>query len=94
VSLSEIEVRRIKDQTIREVIGKLTANARDPERIGRRVLAWEFKLRQAESGERLLQLAKRLGISVSGASQAVADAEGALIEIKHFTPMSSHPDAP
>jgi uncharacterized protein YigA (DUF484 family) len=81
--LSDIETRRIRDETIREVIRHLMQNARDPERIGRRVLAWDFKLREGEQREKLLTFAKTLGVSSARASTAVSEAEADLFEVRN-----------
>lgn len=85
--LSEIETRRIKDETVREVLRRLVKNAKDPERIGRRVLAWDFELRRGEQREKLLTFAQRLGVSSAAASQSVAEAEAALFEVRSLTPV-------
>jgi hypothetical protein len=79
--LSDIEARRIRDETVREVIARLRKGASDPERIGRRVLAWDYRLRQAATGEKLVKFAQRLEVSPARASIAVSDAHAALSEI-------------
>jgi hypothetical protein len=83
-TLSEIEVRKIKDATVREVISRLTQGAVDASRIGRRVLVWDFKLRRAGEGEKLKCLAARLNVSSARMSQAVADVEAHLFEIRNI----------
>jgi len=77
-TLTEIEVRRIRDETIREVIRRLTKGATDRERIGSRVVAWEYRLKDAAQREKMLILAKRLGVSAPRVSQAVAVADAEL----------------
>jgi uncharacterized protein YigA (DUF484 family) len=81
-TLSEIEIRRIKDETIRSVIDRLTQNARTPERIGKRVLAWKFQLRAQSQREKLLSFSKRLGMASSSASVAVTAAETHINDIR------------
>jgi hypothetical protein len=84
--LSDIEIRRIREQAIRDLLRELTTLARDPERIGRRVLALEYRLNRAAKGELLLTFAKRLGVSSARASVAVSDAEATLFELRKVTP--------
>ena len=88
-TLSEIEIRQIKDATIREVIRKLTKGARDPERIGRRVLMWQFTLNPV--GKKL-SLAKQLGVAEATVSIALTDAHAALSELRKATSASQPAD--
>ena len=86
--LSDIEVRRIRDATVREVIDRLTKGAASPERIGRRVLVWKHQL---VGNEKVKDLAHRLNVSSARISQAVADASEDLYEIRNITKTVSPP---
>jgi hypothetical protein len=57
------DTKAIIDATIRHVIGELLLDARDPERIGRRVLTIDFALRQEKAKLKQLDLAHELGVS-------------------------------
>jgi hypothetical protein len=82
-ALSEIEARQIQDKTIRDVIARLTERATDPERIGRRVLVWKFQLHRTGESEKVIDLAKRLGVSQPCASQAIAEAQSNIHNLRN-----------
>ena len=81
-NLPSEEVQRIRDENTRELVFHLCKNARDPERIGRRLLVMEYQLQRKASSEKVIDLAKRLGVSQPRASKALADSEAALFAIK------------
>jgi hypothetical protein len=82
MTIASPEVQAIREQTVREVIRYLTKDARDLERIGRRVLLWEYQLRRKESEEKVISLAQRLGVSQPRVSKALADVQESLLAIK------------
>jgi uncharacterized protein YigA (DUF484 family) len=82
---ADIHDRRIRDETMREVIGRLTQNAREPDRIGRRVLAWQFKLAQGDERDKLLTFAARLKVTSAAASQAVTAAQEDIHEVRNLS---------
>jgi DNA-directed RNA polymerase sigma subunit (sigma70/sigma32) len=68
--MSETEKRGIRKQAIRELVEFLTANARNPEEVGRRVTAFRFLLSD-DDVETQTDLAEKLGISRQRASVVV-----------------------
>jgi len=84
-TLSDIEARQLRDATVRVVIARLTARATDPERIGRRVLVWKFQLNQNAERGKVIDLAKRLGVSQPCASQAIAEAQSLIYDLRNPT---------
>ena len=70
---------------MRDVIARLTARATDPERIGRRVLVWKFQLNQNAERGKVIDLAKRLGVSQPCASQAIAEAQSLIYDLRNPT---------
>lgn len=82
-TLSDIEVRQVRDEAIRDVVRRLVQGARNPARIGVRVLQWDYVLNRATTNEKQLSFAKRLGVSEPRVCVAVADAEAAITEIRN-----------
>jgi hypothetical protein len=68
----QVEDRRIRSETIDRLVALLTKNAREPERIGQRVLVMEFILSREKGFPVMKDLAQRMGVSPARASQAVA----------------------
>lgn len=64
--------REIRERTIDYLMKIFTRNAQDPERIGRRVLYMQFILDNEKVFPSMKDLADRLGVSSSAASQGVA----------------------
>lgn len=92
--MSDQEVRQIRDQTVRDVIRRLTERASDPERIGRRVLMWKFQLVDRHEGRKVIDLASSLGVSQPYASKAIAEAESSIFDLTFDVkaiPTSSEP---
>lgn len=87
MTLPSAEVQAGRLQTIKYVVRYLTKDAKDPERIGRRVLVWQYQLHRNESSEKVKSLAARLGVSQPRASRAIADAEASLFSIKSYQPI-------
>lgn len=87
--LDDIEYRRGVDAGIRQTIERLTRNARDPARVGRRALAWKFHLGRADESERLTNFARSLGVAKSSACVAVNEAQAAILEIRHLPAISN-----
>jgi hypothetical protein len=89
-SLASPEVQAIREQAIRDAIERLTNRTHDVATIGARVLVWRHALASADKRPKLLTLAQRLGVSSPRASQAVASAEGAILDLRTVTiPFSS-----
>jgi hypothetical protein len=82
-TLTDIEARQTRDQTIRALLRWLMRDARDPTRIGRRVLILNYRLNGQPAGDRMLKLAKELGVSSARVSIAVADAEAEIFRIRN-----------
>jgi hypothetical protein len=80
--LDDVAYRQGVDAGIRQTIERLTKNAQDPARIGKRALAWKFHLGRAEESERLTNFAHRMGISKASACVAANEAQSAILEIR------------
>lgn len=76
---------KIRAEAIKGVVALLTKNARDPERIGRRVLVLEWLLQDEEKIKSDSQklLAQSLGVTEGRVSQLVSAVEDALTKIKN-----------
>jgi len=73
---------RAKRRLLKELTGLLTNRARDPERIGQRVVILRHVLlRHDGAAEKGQDLARRLKVSESRVSQAVADMQKAIDEL-------------
>jgi len=81
-TLSDIETRRIRDETIRHVIARLTQNAQDESTIGRRCLAWKFQLTRHQTRQRLVDFAKRMAVSKQAAHKHATSAQAAIFDIR------------
>ncbi len=81
--IPEAEILQIREETIRCVIRHFLANAKDPGRIGRRVLMWDFALKDKERREKLRSFAASLNVSESSACESVADAEAAIYKVRN-----------
>jgi Trp operon repressor len=78
------DVQAIVNATIEHVIGELLEAARDPERIGSRVLMIDHELRSEKAIATLSQrdLAKELGVSAPAVNNGLARARGILARLK------------
>ncbi len=90
-TLRDIEIQQVRDETIRQVILGLTRNARDPERIGRRVLSMYYALRLGGNGQSLLNLSQQLGVSVPAASMQASTAAAELHRLRFLKRLSEAP---
>src|SRR4051794_33709842 len=91
MSLSEIEIRQIKDQAIRDLVDLLCAQARNPDTIGRRVLALRFRLSETAATKRLT-FAKQMQVSRPAATLALERAHETLYQVhnsKSSKPLNS-----
>ena len=81
-TLSDIELRRCRHETIRAVIGFLARAARSPRRVGLRVLLLDFALQDQEVRGKQKELAARLGLTEGRTSKAIADLSASLDELR------------
>src|SRR5436190_1821333 len=75
------EVRRLKEEALRDLVHWLTRNAKTPERIFQRVQSVQHGFQQESQREKQRQFAERLGISKPRASAAIIEAEAAISQI-------------
>ncbi len=83
-TISDVERNKVRDEAFRDLIAHVTANTKDPERIGRRILAMKWKLFDSQRGESNLHFARRMGVTESAASQAVSAAEACLYNLRYL----------
>jgi hypothetical protein len=81
-TLDTIAYRQGVDAGIRQTIERLTKNAQDPARIGKRVLAWKCHFDR----ERITNFARSLGVSKASASVAVSQAQSDILDIRISNP--------
>ena len=74
----------IVNATIEHLVTELLDSARDPDRIGRRLLAIDHELRSEKEVAKLSQrdFAKELGVSAPAVNTALARARGILARLK------------
>ncbi len=78
--------REIRERTIDYLMKIFTKNAKDPDRIGRRVLYLQFILNGQRGFPVMTELAERLGVSLSCVSRGVSEREAELEALKNAKP--------
>jgi Trp operon repressor len=81
VTLSEIEARQLRHETVRRLLKLLTANSRTPLITGHRTELFDFLINGTED-RRQRTLAKRLGVSEARVSVAVKFLREKLVELQ------------
>jgi hypothetical protein len=81
-TLTEIEARRIRHDTIRRTISFLARAAKSPRRVGLRVMLLDYVLTDSEGRGKQKELARRLGLSEGRASKAIADLSASLAALR------------
>jgi len=74
-----VAIQRIREDAIRWAIDRLTNRTHDLKTVGARAFVWKHALAREGQKGKLLTLAARLQVTSARASQAVAEAEGAIL---------------
>ncbi len=84
-TLSEIEIRRERDDAIRGLLEFLTYRTQDPAHIGARAIVYDYALHKSSEENQISQreLAERLGIGESALSERLAAVEKTLSDLRH-----------
>jgi hypothetical protein len=77
-----IEIQRQREDAIRWAIERLTNRTHDLKTVGARAFVWKHALAREGQRGKLLSLAEKLKVSSARASQAVADAQGAILKVR------------
>ena len=81
-SLPSLDEQLSREAMMRWVIDRLTNRTNDLSTVGARAFVWKHALAREGQKDKLLTLAAKLKVSSARASQAVASAEGAIVEVR------------